>query len=63
MTTVSSPFDLALRFNNNSVRAEDRIKSLRVSEVIKENKAEAGAGKTQVLKVVALFFKVKILPS
>ena len=49
LTTVRSPFDLALHFN--SVRAEGRSKTLRVIEVIKENNIKARAGKIRVFKV------------
>ena len=45
--TVRNPFDLFLRFNNNSVRAEDRSKSLRIIKTIKkENRIGTGIGKT-----------------
>ena len=63
MTTVRSPFDLTLRFNKNSVRAEGKRKSLPVTEAIKQNKIGVGAGKTQIFKAVAGDFKVKTLPT
>ena len=64
MTTVRSPFDLALHFNNNnSVKAEGKSKSLRIIEAIKQNKIGAGAGKTQIFKAVVGDFKVKTSPT
>ena len=60
--TVRKPFDLELRFNNNSVRAEGKSKSLRVIEAMKQNKIEAGAGKTRIFKAV-VDFKVQRLPT
>ena len=63
MTIVRSPFDLALRFNSNSVRAEGKNKSLRIIEAIELNKIGAGAGKTRIFKAVAGDFKVKASPT
>ena len=63
MTIVRSPFDLALRFNNNSVRAEGKNKSLRIIEAIELNKTGAGAGKMRVFKAVAGDFKVTASPT
>ena len=57
--TVTSPFDLSLRFNNNSVKVEGKSESLRIIEAIKRKKIGAGAGKTQIFKAVAGDFKVK----
>ena len=62
--TVRNPFDLFLRFNNNSVRAEDRSKSLRIIKTIKkENRIGTGIGKTWVFKALAGDFKVKTSPT
>ena len=63
MTIVRSPFDLALRFNSNSVRAEGKNKSLRIIEAIELNKIGAGAGKTRIFKAVAGDCKVKASPT
>ena len=63
MTTIRSPFDLALRFNSNSLRVEGKGKSLRIIKAIKQNKSGAGARKSQVFKVVAGDFKVKASPT
>ena len=40
LATVRNPFNLALHFNNNTVRAEGRSKSLLVIQVIKEMKLD-----------------------
>ena len=40
MTTVRSPFDVVLRFNNNSVIAEGKSKSLRIIEQSSKTKSE-----------------------
>ena len=61
--TVRSPFDLALRFSNNIVRAEGKTKSLRVIEAIKQNEIGAGVGKTRIFKAVAGDFNVETLPT
>ena len=64
MTTVRSPFDLALHFNNNnSVKAEGKSKSLRIIEAIKQNKIGPGAGKIRIFKAVVRDFKVKASPA
>ena len=63
MTIVRNPFDLALRFNNYSVIAEGKNKSLRIIEVIELNKIGARAGKPQIFKAVAGDFKVKASPT
>ena len=58
MTTIRSLFDLALHFNNNSLRVEGRSKSLWIIEVTKKNKIGTGAQNTQAFKAV-VGFKVK----
>ena len=63
MTTARSPFDIALGFNNNNVRAESKSKSLRIIETIKRKKTGAGSGKTRIFKAVAKDFKVKVSPT
>ena len=63
MTTIRSPFDLALRFNSNSLRVEGKGKSLRIIKAIKQNKSGAGARQSRVFKVVAGDFKVKASPT
>ena len=63
MTIVRSPFDLALRFNSNSVRAEGKNKSLRIIEAIELNQTGGGAGKTRIFKAVTGDFKVKVSPT
>ena len=63
MTAVRNPFDLALRFNNNSLKGNGRSKSLLAIEAAKENKIGARAGKTRVFKAMAGGFKVKTSPT
>ena len=60
--TVRSPFNLALRFNKNSVRAEGRSTSLQVIEAIMENKIETGVEEIRIFTAVA-DFKVKTSPT
>ena len=54
---------LALRFNSIIIRAEEKIKLLRMIEAMKQNKIEAAAGKTRIFKVVALDIRVKVSPT
>ena len=54
---------LALRFNSNIIRVEEKSKSLRMIEAMKQNKIGAAAGKTRIFKVVALDIKVKVSPT
>ena len=44
---------LALCFNSNIIRVEEKSKSLRMIEAMKQNKIGAAAGKTRIFKVVA----------
>ena len=63
MTTVRSPIDLALRFNNSSLKANGKSKTLLVIEAVKENKIGAGTGKTRVFKAMAEDSKEKTSPT
>ena len=54
---------LALRFNSNSIIAEDKSKSLRIIEAMKQNKIGVGARKTRNFKKVASDIRVKVSPN
>ena len=54
---------LALRFNSNSIIAEDKNISLRIIESMKQNKTGAGARKTGNFKTVASDIRVKVSPT
>ena len=54
---------LALRFNSNSIIAEDKSKSLRIIEAMKQNKIGVGARKTRNFKKVASDIRVTVSPN
>ena len=54
---------LALRFNSNSIIAEDKSKSLRIIEAMKQNKIGVGARKTRNFKKGASDIRVKVSPN